>query len=204
MEFVNYKYFNDLELKQRSYSFTFMLYPDSKEYDTMIALTSAVSANKWAYILHDKDEAKPHYHLAIKFDNQRRLKDVLDLLGLWNYNPNEQNPIVHSWKGILNYLIHNTKDSKDKYQYPEEEVESNIPNVIYNLRNSKDNEDIFLEIVDYITGFQENKYGDNPRYATIKYKNVIDFCRKQDDKYIKVFLNRSNAFILSELIKENR
>lgn len=190
--FIKCKYITDQELTQRAYSFMFMLYPDSTEYDCNTVLNCILQADYWAYILHDKEEGvKPHYHIAVKFNNQRKLSGIINDWGLWNYNPNNERIVISSWKGALNYLIHNTKDSINKYQYSEDEVESNIPEIIDNLRNHKDYDDIFLEICDYIVnGYHINYYA------------VLDYCRKKDDKYIKVLLNKRYSYYISNLIKE--
>lgn len=169
----------------------FTLYPDSVDYDTKIVLDSIKTADQWAYILHDKEDAKQHYHVAIKFNNRRKLSTLIDEYGLWNYNPNNEDMFIKSWKGCLNYLIHNTKTSMNKYQYSEDEVISNIPEVIENLRHSKDNDDIFLEICDYI--IQE----DYPSF-----QKVLTYCRNKDDKYIKVLVNKKYSYQIDMLIKE--
>lgn len=205
--YINYPYYTDSELSKRGYNYFLELYPDADNYNCknildlieLDAIADDGDVKQFAYILHDKEDAKPHYHLAVKFKTNMRLKDFLNRYGLWNYNPNGNNIIVGKsnkkmdrWIGCLNYLIHNTRDSLEKYQYSEDEVISNIPDTIQNLRISKDNIDIFDDIVDFIT--DENN--------RITYKKVIEFCRKRDRSYIRVFLDRTNNFVFTNLIKE--
>lgn len=205
--FIKYPNFTENELTRRGYNYFIQLYPDSPDYNCknildlveLEALAQDSDIKQFAYIYHDKDDAEPHYHLAIKFYTNLRLKDFLDRYGLWNYNPHGSDIIVGKsnkkydrWIGCLNYLIHNTKDSLDKYQYSEDEVISNIPETIQNLRVGKDNIDIFDDIVDYITD-------DNHR---VTYKSVIQYCRKKDRAYTRCFLDRTNNFIFTNLIKE--
>lgn len=198
-----YEYFTLDELKYRGYSFTFMLYEDSETYnfksviDRVIWLSSIENAvvKEYAYIKHDKDEGKEHYHLAVKFTKQKSVKSVLDILYLERYNPNERDVIVGSWKGILNYLIHNTKDSiKDgKYKYPEDDVISNIPHKILHLRQNKDLSEIFLDITDWI----ENQH------TTLLYlTDVIRYCREKEDRYMMCLTDRKYNFMIMQILRE--
>lgn len=198
---IKYPYFNDEQLNERGYNFAFVLYPESESYETdrilkyikVLADSADEDLERYAYILHDKDGEKNHYHLCIKFRNSKKLSTVLNKFQLWNYNPNNNQVIIKkgNWLNALNYLIHNTKSSKDKYQYPEDEVVSNISEVILNLRNSKDNDDIFLDLFDFIMNT-----------PNITYSKVINYCREKDKDYLKCFLNRTNNFTFSNLIKE--
>lgn len=195
---ITYKYFNKTELRKRGYTFTFVLYPDSKEYDTEFILKAVKeyynggSVKDYAYILHDQD-GKNHYHVVIKYEKQKTIQTILNDYAMWNYNPNETEFIVHSWKGMLNYLIHNTKDSKDKYQYSEDEVISSCPEVINNLRTSKDAIDIFNDIIDFINNY--NGY--------ITMSKVIEYCRHNDDKYLKVLLSKQYNITIYSVVKEH-
>lgn len=179
----------------------FELYPDSVDYNCFRVLNAIKdladnenhALKEYAYILHDKDEAKNHYHVCIKYKNSTRIKNILDHLGLEYYNPNNTDMIIskNHWNSALNYLIHNTNDSKEKYHYSEDDVITNIPEVINNLRLVTDEIDVFNEIADYIdTGY-------NPTY-----QNVRKFCNERGRAYMKCFLNRTNSFIFSAMIKE--
>lgn len=199
--FIEYPYFTKEELSKRGYNFAFMLYPDSSTYECdrilkfikILADDEFEDLTSYAYILHDKDDDKPHYHICIKYKNGKKIQTVLNQFQLWNYNPNDNDVIIKKghWIGALNYLIHNTRESKSKYQYSEDEVISNIQETINNLRVSKDKEDIFLDIYDYI---KETPY--------ITYTKVIEYCKSQDRNYLKCFLDRTNNFTFSNLIKE--
>lgn len=196
---ITYEWFNDSELKEKGYAFTFVLYPDSNTYDTDFVLKAVKmyyegkKLENFAYILHDKDEGKPHYHIDIKYKNQMRVQTVLNDFALWNYNPNEEDIIIRSWRGALNYLIHNTENSKHKYQYPTDEVVSSIPEVIDNLRISKDKIDIFNDIIDYISSYD----------GYVSTTQVLKYCRSKDEKYLKVMLDRQYNYTISNVIKEH-
>lgn len=198
-----YEWFSETELTRQGYNFMFEIYPDSFDYNcfntlnTIQELASNVNhpLKEYAYILHDKDNVKPHYHVCIKYRNPTRIKSVLNALNLEHYNPNNTDMIIskNHWTEALNYLIHNTKGCEDKHHYSEDEVISNIPDVINNLRTIIDEIDIFNEIAQFIDE------GYNPTY-----QNVVKFCNSKGRAYMRCFLKRSNSFLFSEMIKERK
>lgn len=194
-----YKWFDEFELKRRRWSFTFVLYPETEIYNTDLILETVKELEwkgeikEYAYILHDKDNVKPHYHLAIKYKGQRVLKSVLDMLHLQLYNPNEQTPLVSDWKALLHYLLHDTKDTADKHQYNEDEVISNIPDVINGLRDKPEKIDVFLEIVDYIQ---------NAEAHYLQYLDVINYCKQRPAIYMQVLMARNYNYAITTILKE--
>lgn len=194
-----YPYFTDEELQKKGWNFALMLYSISDSYNAISFIQDIEKCaelgvvKQYAYIYHDKDGDKPHYHICIKFCEQLRIQTFLNRFSLQNYNPNNSDIVIQKdkWLGALNYLIHNTKESKDKYQYSEDEVKSNITGTINNLRNKQDTIDIFNDIADFI----------NESYCPT-YRNVLDYCRGRGNHYVKCFINRGNNYIFSNLIKE--
>ena len=83
-------------------------------------------AEKWAYILHDKDEnVEPHYHVILHYKNASRVstvarlfKDDEERVEKWDYR----------WDNACGYIIHITDNSvKDgKYLYDVNEVVANF------------------------------------------------------------------------------
>lgn len=191
-----YPYFSKDELSERAYSFHLVLYPDSSDYNffySMQLILHEAKENaqfKYAYICHDKEEVKEHYHICVKWPQQKTLKTVLDMFDLRRYNATDGVPEIRRWKDMLNYIIHNTKNSKDKYQYPTSSVISNIDGVIKELRYSKDQQDCFYQIYDFI---QSEPY--------ITMQRVVDFCRT-DPALHETLVSRRYSYLISNIIKE--
>ena len=88
----------------------------------------------WAYILHDKDDTAPHYHIYLNFGTSGvDSKMIAEWFGL-------QESQVQRVKGrrtdILAYLIHGNDSQKNKYQYSPNEVISNF-DFLTEIQNSK-------------------------------------------------------------------
>ena len=86
-------------------------------------LQSKKSIKRWAYILHDKDPGKPHYHVMIDFGRSyeiSRIYDWFDHPGLESSNLIEP---VKSWTAFVQYLIH--KNDPGKHQYAVDQIISN-------------------------------------------------------------------------------
>lgn len=63
----------------------------------------------FAIILHDKEEAKPHYHVSMVFKNAKTIKSVSKNIGFKeNFIKKWDNRVNNIWS----YLVHNTKDSR--------------------------------------------------------------------------------------------
>lgn len=78
----------------------------------------------WAYILHDKDDSSPHYHIYLNFGNTGvESEEVAKWFGL-------QESCVEKVKGrrtdMLLYLIHGNDSQQSKHQYDFNEVISNF------------------------------------------------------------------------------
>lgn len=84
----------------------------------------ALDPIRWAYIIHNKDShVAPHVHVILQFKNARHLTAVAKALG-------DKPQYLEQWKGNINngysYLIHATKDARDKYQYDPKDVVANF------------------------------------------------------------------------------
>lgn len=114
--------------KTQDRKFWGVLYPDSKTYNCNEVLEIIKEYfQEWAFILHDKDlengePKKPHIHWMGKNPNPVPKSTISNRLGV------EQNYIdyVDKWRVCARYLVHNTEDSQDKYQYLVEDVQTNF------------------------------------------------------------------------------
>lgn len=92
--------------------------------DIQETIKSHTTIKKWAYILHDKDDTEPHYHIYLNFGNSGvDTKQVAEWFGL-------QESQVSKVKGrstdMLLYLTHGNDSQKNKYQYSPTEVVANF------------------------------------------------------------------------------
>lgn len=90
---------------------------------------------KWAYIIHDKDDTRPHYHICLHFGGAS--VDVVQVakwfnLGYKDEQGNEHdgtqfiNKIKGRWTDVLLYLTHGNESQKNKHQYSPSEVTANF------------------------------------------------------------------------------
>lgn len=92
--------------------------------DIQEVLKSHKTIKKWAYILHDKDDTAPHYHIYLNFGSSGvDTKQVGEWFGL-------QESQVSKIKGratdALLYLTHGNDSQKNKHQYSPSEVVANF------------------------------------------------------------------------------
>ena len=92
--------------------------------DIQEIIKSRKTIKRWAYILHDKDDTAPHYHIYLNFgDNGVDTKQIAEWFGL-------QESQVSRVKGratdMLLYLTHGNDSQKNKYQYSPTEVVANF------------------------------------------------------------------------------
>ena len=106
-----------------------ILYPDSVP-DNWVEILNQYFV-PWAYILHDKDTKidengeitvkKPHYHVLIKFSNQKSYRQMLNLKGkLKGLNPMP----LESIKGYARDFLHLDNQDAHQYKYNISEVKS--------------------------------------------------------------------------------
>lgn len=76
----------------------------------------------YAYILHDKDETRPHIHLLMRFNVSVPTSAILNKFdGVVEFEHLQK---CHSWNGAMAYLTH--RNRPNKYQYDDIEVYSNF------------------------------------------------------------------------------
>lgn len=125
--------FDPLTSKRRV--FFIELYPDSESYNCNDLLKVVESFPEYAYILHDMDVKietgemkKPHYHCVIR-TNPSLLSTIQNKFkGL----SSQFIEVSHEFKWCIRYLVH--LDDSEKFQYPQENIHSNIVDLLLYLR----------------------------------------------------------------------
>jgi len=151
---------------QKRRNFTFALnVEDTPNLDKTLLTVRQMGA--YAYILHDKDEGvKPHYHFYIEFPSPRSFPSVADDLEI----PINQLQKVISKKGILQYLIH--KNEPEKFQYPIESIETNLPPVFFEDDTKEAKVERFRELVEDFIAYKEGRM----TYREFIYKREYILC----------------------------
>ena len=79
----------------------------------------------YAYILHNKDNTEPHWHILIRMDNAYTFDYIANRFGV---PVNFVNSVNYRWANALLYLTHGTKKAieEGKFLYDNSEVKSNF------------------------------------------------------------------------------
>ncbi len=92
--------------------------------DVQEIIKSKKTIKKWCYIIHDKDDTAPHYHIYLNFGNSGvDTKQVADWFGL---QESQVNKIRGRATDMLLYLTHGNDSQQNKYQYSPSEVVANF------------------------------------------------------------------------------
>lgn len=79
---------------------------------------------QWAYILHDKDDTRPHYHIYLNFGSSSC--DTAMVAGWFGVSENFIEKVKGRKADVLLYLTHGNDTQKDKHQYSPSEVTANF------------------------------------------------------------------------------
>lgn len=79
---------------------------------------------QWAYILHDKDDTRPHYHIYLNFGNSSC--DTAMVASWFEIGENFISKVKGRKTDMLLYLTHGNDTQKNKHQYAPEEVKANF------------------------------------------------------------------------------
>ncbi len=79
---------------------------------------------QWAYILHDKDDTRPHYHIYLNFDKSSA--DTKMVAGWFGVPENFIEKVKGRKTDMLLYLTHGNESQKNKHQYSPTEVVANF------------------------------------------------------------------------------
>ena len=92
--------------------------------DIQAVIRSKKSIKQWAYILHDKDDTEPHYHIYLNFGKTSvEFADVASWFGL---DENFVNKVEGRKVDMLMYLTHSNAGQEHKHQYSPKEVVANF------------------------------------------------------------------------------
>lgn len=102
--------------------------------DIQEVIKSHQTIKHWAYILHDKDDTAPHYHIYLNFGNSG--VDSKVIAGWFGLQESQVQRVKGRRTDILAYLIHGNDSQKNKFQYSPNEVISNF-DFLTEIENSK-------------------------------------------------------------------
>ena len=108
---------------------------DKLKVDIQQTVMKYKTIKQWAYILHDKDDTRPHYHIYLNFHPSSA--DTADVAKWFKLGYTDQNGVEHTGENfiervkgrktdVLLYLIHGNDSQKFKHQYSPTEVVSNF------------------------------------------------------------------------------
>jgi len=101
--------------------FEVVVYPESYDLGNLEPALNNGQIKDYAWILHDKDEGKPHVHVVLRTTDTRNSDHVAKWFGV-------KHEAIEKVKGrfadALRYLTH--ANAPGKYQYPAEQVHSNF------------------------------------------------------------------------------
>ncbi len=108
---------------------------DKLKVDLQATFMQYSTIKKWAYIVHDKDDTRPHYHIALHFGGAS--VDTAQVAKWFNLAYTDENGVEHTgenfinkvkgrWTDVIQYLTHGNDSQKNKYQYPSSEVHANF------------------------------------------------------------------------------
>lgn len=133
-------------------------------------LESKGMVKDYAFILHDKDkDTKPHYHIAIRFNNAVEYSNVAKWFGIKEQYVGK---VKGKWQDILKYLIH--ENAPEKHQYEEAEVISNFDFAKAKVSGDGRKEEIINKIVS----------GEIREYNYYEHISIVEY-----DKYRKSIEN---------------
>lgn len=127
---------------------------DKLKVDLQATFMKYSTIKKWAYIIHDKDDTRPHYHIALHFGGAS--VDTKQIAEWFQLGYIDENGIEHTgeqfvervkckrWSGIVTYLVHGQDTQRNKHQYSSSEVTAN-----FDFETELANEKILGDFVHY-------------------------------------------------------
>lgn len=114
-----------------------ILYDENLLYDKLQILNKYKNI-QWAYIMHDKDNVKDHYHLRIFCEDKKSISAWAKLLKVEKHDIET----LKYKKLSIRYLVH--LDNPEKYQYSFDNIISNFEVKSYLTNQSSETDDITL------------------------------------------------------------
>ncbi len=108
---------------------------DKLKVDIQATCMQYSTIKKWAYIVHNKDDTRPHYHIDLHFggasvDTAQVAKwfnlGYVDKDGVEHTGENFISKIKGRWTDVIQYLTHGNDSQKNKHQYSSSEVHANF------------------------------------------------------------------------------
>lgn len=182
--------------KTRAKDWTFIVYPESAPENWRSILADKLQVKAIISPLHDKDilddveqtPKKSHYHVILRFDNQKSFNQIKEITDLLN-QPIPQK--VKSIEGAVRYLIH--ADSPDKAQYNQADIQviGNIDLDRYFKKTAIQKDELTAEIMDYICDNDITELAD-----------LLDYCRCENIEWFRHLC--SNAYLIDKYITSRR
>ena len=97
---------------------------DKLNVDLQATLMKYRTIKQWAYIVHDKDDTRAHYHIYLNFGTSS--VDTALVASWFQIPENFINKVKGRKTDMLLYLTHGNESQKNKYQYPTSEVVANF------------------------------------------------------------------------------
>ena len=112
-----------------------VIYEEYLKVDIQETCKKYSTIKKWAYIKHDKDDTRPHYHIMLHFGGAS--VSTAQVAKWFNLSYTAEDGSEHSgeqfcekikgrWTDGLKYLIHGNDTQQSKHQYSPEEVIANF------------------------------------------------------------------------------
>lgn len=162
--------------------------------DIQQVLKSHRTIKQWAYILHDKDDTAPHYHIYINFGKSGVcMAEIAQWFGL-------QESQVEKVKGrktdVLQYLTHSNDSQQHKHQYSNEEVIANF-DFETEIKNAKILGDFehysYAEMINYVHGLPVSEQARAYRELDTLWKCHCKWLSLQNDRNIDVIFICGNG-----------
>ena len=155
--------------------------------DIQEVLKSHKTIKKWAYILHDKDDTAPHYHIYLNFGNSGiDTKQVAEWFGL---QESQVNKIRGRATDMLLYLTHGNDSQQNKYQYSPTEVIANFDfqTEIKNAKILGDFENYsYARQLDYVHSLPVSEQVSAYRQLDVLWRNHCKWLSMHSDRNISV------------------
>lgn len=97
---------------------------DKMPVDIQETIMKYKTIKQWAYIVHDKDDTRPHYHIYLNFGAS---SVDTEMVGKWfGLAGNFVSKVKGRKVNMLEYLTHSNESQKHKHQYSPSEVVANF------------------------------------------------------------------------------
>ena len=168
--------------QDRFRNYAFVLYPESAPPDWEATLRNfhvpcVLSPPHDRDIDKDGRPEKCHYHVILKFDSVQSIKQVLDLLKVFNIKHVEPIKAIRAYE---RYLIH--MDDPDKFQYSKSDVKC-FSGASY-LADEEESYAIVNDIFDFINDYERDNH------KSLTRRMFVDIARKKSD-WMRVLCNYS-------------